>query len=493
MKKIFKLSILSLLLIILSSCNRNDPDELSDLILTPEQSSPVLEGTWQVTKVEQKTDRPASNPPKVGDRLYISKNLVAINKEYAFPPNFTAKYVNLGEYIKNRGFEFNNIDPDESVVVVNASQGQFFARDFIKRSDDEIFYVADDNLVYLSKLSNSVDSEIVNEYTKLATTERVAEDDSENIIDDVSILLGVRERIDRTDEKPDYNYYTYLIRVPDDQTVKYKKAPDIFLRGQDEYWKVRSRKNRLRGIYDSIEAFPVRLENEMDQQDNLDRYSFKDFDMNIRLTYASTSYISFSYTRELYDNTITKYGVVGTNELDDNSLITVDEFTGENDASDQLKNMIKNEVLNKVNDINPDDVIFDPTNFGLIRESGNWVSQTSIYTKDSQQRSAAQVPIRTIMDDTNQPQTRISRDQVRNINSQFKDYFIVNNSNLLVIQTADEILIHKINEGLIDKKPFHSIPTPNPTAFISIDQQNGQNAEVLSKAFSNFNTIIESN
>ena len=89
--------------------------------------------------------------------------------------------------------------------------------------------------------------------------------------------------------------------------------------------------------------------------------------------------------------------------------------------------------------------------------------------------------------------SNITRDQVRNINNQFKDYHIFNNGNYIVIQSADEILIHKIENGYIEKKPLFSIPTPNPTAFISIDQQSGQNAETLNQAFVNNNQIIDTN
>lgn len=493
MKKTIKIFCLFVIGIIISACNKNSPEELNDLIVTPELTSPILEGTWQVTKVEEITGVSNTKPPEIGDRLYINKDIVAINKEYAYPPSFSSKYVNLNKYLENKGYSFDNIDINENVVVVNASEGQFFSRDFVKRSDEEIFYIADNNLVYLSKVSDDVSDDIINSYEKIAKDDRDHESHDSATKEDTSLLLGVRERTDLSNKQVEYNYYTYLIKIPKDKDIKYLKANDIFLRGQDEFWKVRSKKSTLSGLYDNIEAFPVRLEEKMDDQTNLDRYSFKDFDMNIRLSFVDKNYISFSYQRQLFDNTITKYGFVATNELEDNRLITIDEFTGDKDAYEQFEYMVVNEATNLDSKIEPSDIKIDSTNFGLVRDSGSWVSQTSIYTENSLLKAATQIPMRNYVEEDTQNNTNITRDQVRNINNQFIDYHILNNGNYIVIQSADEILIHKIDNGNIEKEPLFSIPTPNSTAFISIDQQSGQNADTLNQAFVNNNKIIESN
>lgn len=85
----------------------------------------------------------------------------------------------------------------------------------------------------------------------------------------------------------------------------------------------------------------------------------------------------------------------------------------------------------------------------------------------------------------------LTRDQVRNINSQFKDYHIISNGKYILIQTPDEILIHKIRDNLIEKNPTFSIPTMNSTTIVSIDEQSASSAENLESAFTNYNEIIE--
>lgn len=493
MKKIIRFFCVLVLGIIFASCNKDSPEELSDLILTPKVDGSIIEGTWQVTKVEEITGVNNIKPPKVGDRLYINNDLVAINKEYAQPPSFTSKYVNLNEYLENRGYTFDNIDLEENVIVINASEGQFFSRDFVKRSDEEIFYIADNNLIYLRKVSEKVDKEIVEDYMKIAKNDRIKGAEDSISEEESSLLLGVRERTDLPNNQVEYNYFTYLIKIPKDDEIKFQKANDIFLRGQDEFWKVRSKKSPLSGFYDNIEAFPARLEDQMDEQSNLDRYSFRDFDMNIRLNFVDKNYISFSYQRQLFDNTINKYGFLATNELEDNRLISIDEFTGDKDAFEQFEYMVVNEATSIDSEVRTEDIKIDDTNFGLVRELDSWIMQTSIYTENDLIKATTPIPLINYVEEKNENESKVTKDQVRNINSQFKDYQILSSGAYILIQSADEILIHKMHSGYIEKEPLFSISTANSTSIISIDQQSGSNAQTLNQAFVNNNQIIDGN
>ena len=85
----------------------------------------------------------------------------------------------------------------------------------------------------------------------------------------------------------------------------------------------------------------------------------------------------------------------------------------------------------------------------------------------------------------------INRDQVYNINTQFKDYLVLANQRYVLIQTPDEILIHRIRDGIIEKTPVYAIAIRVPATIISIDQYLGSNASDVEKAFEKYNFIIE--
>ena len=65
--------------IFLTSCTNSNPEELSDLIKAPETSSPILEGTWQVSKIEDITNNNPISDIQIGEKLYIDKNLSLIH------------------------------------------------------------------------------------------------------------------------------------------------------------------------------------------------------------------------------------------------------------------------------------------------------------------------------------------------------------------------------------------------------------------------------
>ena len=218
MKKIFKLIIIFTFAIIFSSCINANKDDLSDLIQTPKQDNPIIEGTWEVVEVKGNKQEEKTNNIKLGDKLYVNKNLVAINESYAFPPSFNSKYVKLSDYLKNRGIEISKDFKDRNVIVINASQGQLFSRDLIITVDKYLFLIKDENIISLKKISDKVDAKVLDSYAKLASKERTTTDEGEDIAEDLSLLLGVRERVDPESDNALYKYYTYLIRIEPDDT-----------------------------------------------------------------------------------------------------------------------------------------------------------------------------------------------------------------------------------------------------------------------------------
>lgn len=225
------------------------------------------------------------------------------------------------------------------------------------------------------------------------------------------------------------------------------------------------------------------------------KYSFKDINLNIRLNYVSNDFISIDYTSIANDNPIRKYAILETNAVNNGAFLSLQEFTGEEDSD-----LIFRERVLEVANINfkgfdEKNLSFDNTNFGIIRNQGQWIFQSSIFTGDGknfvQNFFPMEIAIGNQMLNKNSDKNTITRDQVRNINGQFKDYYILSNGNYIVIQTPDELLVHRIKDKLIEKKPIYSIPTINSTSIVSLAEQSGSGAENLESAFDNNNEIVE--
>lgn len=498
MKKIYRLLLVLVSVIVLSSCTNSKSEELNDLIQMPKQESPSIRGTWRVKEVKSKKNSSEDQIPKVDDFVYIDQNLVAIGDSYAFPPVFSSKYVNLSKYLKNRGIDNKKIDKDKNSVVINASQGQLFSKDFIKQSEISMFYIVNDSMIVLEKVSNKVDSKILNSYSKKASKERMTNPEGEEVAEDQAITLGIRERIEENSDYVSYNYYTYLIRIKDDGDISYKKAYNIFVNDKDEYWSINTNSNNITNNYDELLAFPVRIRQKMGDSSTRNKYSYKDINLNMRINYVSDEFISIDYTSPVNDNPIRKYAILETKNLKDSKFLSLQEFTGEEDSDLIFKERVLDEANSNFKNFDEKNIPFDNTNFGIIRNQGQWIFQSSIFTGTGEEFEQNFFPIEIAIGsqmlnkkpskDTKDSPTR---DQVRNINPQFKDYHILSNGKYIIIQTPDEILLHKINDNLIDKNPIYSIPTMNSTTIVSIDEQSASSAENLESAFTNYNDIIE--
>lgn len=493
MKKLFKLFIISTLAIIFSSCVNAYKDDLSDLIQTPKQNNPIIEGTWEVVEVKGNNLEDKSNNIKLGDKLYINKNLVAINDSYAFPPTFSSKYVKLSDYLKNRGIETKDDFKDRNVVVINASQGQLFSRDLIITGDKYLFLIKDENIISLKKISDKVDSKIQDNYAKLASKERITTEEGEDIAEDLSLLLGVRERVDPESDNAIYKYYTYLIRIEPDDTIKYQKAEDIFIKNKDEYWRVSLDINNFTDLYDEIRAYPVKVREKENDELLLKNYTFKDINLNMRLNFISKDFISIDYTNNDDSNPVRKYALMETNNIADNKFISIEEFTGEDQSDLIFEEKVKDEINKNFQKTDVDDIKIDNTNFGIVRNQGIWAFQSSIFKGNGDEFVQNFFNVDIAIGDSilNPGNPIVNRDQVFNINTQFKDYLVLANQRYILIQTPDEILIHRIKDGIIEKTPVYAIATRVPATIVSVDQYLGSNATDVEKAFEKYNYIIE--
>lgn len=493
MRRLFKLILISTLAIIFSSCFKSDENDLTDLIKTPKQDNPIIEGTWEVVEVKANNLGEKSNNIKLGDKLYVNKNLVAINDSYAFPPSFNSKYVKLSDYLKNRGIDTKADFKDRNVIVINVSQGQLFSRDLIITGDKYLFLIKDENIISLKKISDEVDSKVQDSYAKLASKERTTNDEGEDIAEDLSLLLGVRERVDPDSDNALYKYYTYLIRIEPDETIKYQKTEDIFIKNQDEYWRVSLDINNFTDLYDEIRAYPVKVKEKDNNDLLLKNYTFKDINLNMRLNFISKDFISIDYTNDDNSNPIRKYALMETNNIAESKFMSLQEFTGEDQSDLIFKEKVKDEVTKNFSKTDINDINFDNTNFGIVRNQGIWAFQSSIFKGDGDEFVQNFFNVDIAIGDSilNPGNSTINRDQVYNINTQFKDYLVLANQRYVLIQTPDEILVHKIKDGIIEKAPVYAIATRMPATIVSIDQYLGSNASDVEKAFEKYNYIIE--
>ena len=489
MKK-FKFIVSIFLILILTSCSNGRPEDITELIEKPKQEEPIIKGEWEVCDIKNTTSSEPIENIKIGDKLYIDKDIVAMNNEYALPPRFSSKYVDLKDYLQSRSIAENIFIKDE-VAVINASQGQLFSRDFIRLSDKKIFFISDDKVIVLKKLKDTIDRKVYEKYSKKSIKERSKSKSGEEIEQDVSLLIGVREKIENYTSKPYYNYYTYCVRIDPEKLPRIEKAENIYFPKKEEFWRLRANININNGQYDNFQAYPVKKEEKLVSED-MSEYTYENSNMDMKINFVDENNISFDYSLVSDSLPIIKYATVKTDELKDNSLMTINEYTGNNKASESFQKIVHEQAKKNFDNIEEDKINYDYTNFGLVRNQGLWILKSTYYTdndKKLEQKSFV-IDIGLREDLINKNNQDIKIDQIKSINSQVKDYFELINNKYVLIQTQDEILFYKINNGLIDINPKFSIQLNYPSQIIMFEQGVGTYAKKWEDSFKKNNKII---
>lgn len=490
MNKLKKISILFLILI-LTSCSFGRPEDITELIKTPKIQEPILKGTWKVEEI--KTTSNNKNPIKIkkGDLLYIDNDLVALNDDYAYPPKFSSKYVDLSSYLQSRSI-FDNLFEKQDVEVLSASQGELYSKDFIKLSKNKIFMIVDNAIVIFKKIDDVVKRNIVENYAKKASRERTTAENGEKVEEDISILIGVRERIDNDSSPANYFYYTYCIRIEPGKMARIEKAEHIYFPKKQEFWRLKCELNHQTKKYDNFKAYPVRLEKDMSKKENKERYKFLNPNLDLKINFVDEDYISFDYNLVSDKSPVNKYAMVKTDELNSNLLMTIDDYTGNEKSKQVFKNLVYEQINKNFGSVEEGSINYDYTNFGLIRNLGLWQFQSSFHIEKDKALEQKSFPIDIALNENliDQDNKDISVDKIKNINNQAKDYFELVNGQYVVVQSPDEILFYNIKKGRIDTNPKFSIHLPNPSQIIMFEQGLGSYAEKWEDSFNSDNIIL---
>ena len=487
MIRLKKISLI-ILFLILTSCSFGRPEDMTELIESPKQEETILKGTWKVTEIRKIGKNNSLNINK-NDKLYIDNDIVALNDDYAFPPKFSSKFVNLKSYLESRSIEFND-SSDKYVKILTASQGQLYSKDFIILNNKKILFIQDEYAITLKKVNKSVPRSIVEKCAKKASKERTTKN-GEKVEKDTTVLIGVREKIETDANNPKYYYYTYCIRLEPNKMARIEKSEHIFFPHKQEFWRLRCETDINSKNYNNIEAYPIKLEKEINKKDNKKRYSLENNKINLKINFVNENFISFDYNLINDKLPITKYAVVKTDDLKSNSFLNITDFTGNKDSEKLFKGLIYDQVSNNLS-TKKENLTYDYTNFGLIRNFGLWQLQSSYNIENDKSLEQKSFPIDMAYNNSfiSQNNKDITVDQIKNINNQAKDYFELVNGQYVAVQSPDEILFYSIKNGLIDPNPKFSIKLNNSTQIVMFEQGLGSYAEKWEKSFNENNIII---
>src|SRR5699024_8240445 len=180
--------------------------------------------------------------------------------------------------------------------------------------------------IILEKISSKVENEVLEKYQAKSDKERSYTTEGEAIEVDINLFIGVRERVETYTGNPTYNYYTYSVRIEPNEPARVYKAENIYFPKKDEFWRFKTLQDRNNGKYNSFMAYPVRIEDEIDEEENQEKYTFMSSDKDMKFNFINENFISFDYTLDSDKFPIDKYAMVKTDDLEKNNILEINDY-----------------------------------------------------------------------------------------------------------------------------------------------------------------------
>lgn len=494
MKKRLKFILILFILIFLCSCQRG-LSEIDQLIKKPSMAENILQGTWEIISIQKNTIQNDQKHFEIGEKLYINNRLVAINDEFTMYPNFSAKYVNLKDYFEYKGIQQDNLimTLPKEVVVLNASQGQMYSRDFIKIDDENMVFTNHSIVYFLKKIDSDVDKTVVNLYEeKMHNIKNLYSSDSTGSKEQC-LILGVYEReVGNLPDDNNYNYYTYAVRLDSGKNSRVYKAKDIFYPTVQGFWKLKIEKNLITNLDDKIINYPIHLDKKLkEDQKLLSKYMYNESDTNFRINYVKEPFISLEYKKRQNNYRNTEYAILKYTDIAKFKKLNVNEITGTN-SFDNFKNVVNSEI-NRDMDIQQDYKDIDYTNVGIVRDKSLWRFVSSYYLDIGERLRSKTFNIDMSMEGErlNDLKDKLTLDQIKNKFPNAIDYFESPNSQYVLITNSDEILICNLENGYLISSPIRSIPIENPTQIVMCEWAIGEYAPKWEESFIENNELIK--
>lgn len=258
--KRYLLFISIIILIILPSCNA-EQFKPKDMIEAPENNRPPITGKWVVEKcIDGHYKRGAEEEEKnfMGIEALFHKDGVVVGGDFILEPSYRLRSINLEDYLFynykiNR--DYLNIEEEKAEVITVLGEGQYF-REFIKYSEDEMFFYDDDKFVFLKRNVEEVSKEEINRYISIEKSIMRISQKKEIDTLNSGVLLGIKTHsFDEENQIDKWDYRTIWVRSNNRTIDDIYEIDDLLVPRKKGFWSVEvNRENINNSINDNIRA-----------------------------------------------------------------------------------------------------------------------------------------------------------------------------------------------------------------------------------------------
>ncbi|HEY8362067.1 MAG TPA: hypothetical protein VIK77_04210 [Tissierellaceae bacterium] len=480
MKKIY-IIIFLILPLVLTSCS-DGKFQIRANIVAPENQVPPISGKWAVEKsVDVPYRRGVSDDGDslIGSEVLFHDSAVVVDKDYVLEPSFKYKNVKISDYLLYKykiSPEYLNLEDKEVEVISISSNNQFFY-EFVKYSEDEMFFFNEDKFYFLKKTVDKISKEEIDRY--ITVEQNIMRISNIEEIDTLrsGVLLGIKSYVyDEINGEDNWTYKTIWIRTNNRTLSSIYEMDNLLVPRRKGFWMINVERSSNGSIIDKINAVEKRKYPEEYMEDvklfslNFNsEINFGSVEPSIikNILYVGNDYISVEEIN--LNNNIRKLKTYPIDYLDNGKAVKISDILGNEGIKtfeDGARSIMKSDP----------NMFLDEENFGLFRRNGYWIMKGRINYTSNEDQLYKDFNIKVIppKDLVNYDELLISWNKIKSKIPEAIDAFTSPNEDILIVVTRNSLQIYAIENKEILPKELGRIKLNNSDSIIMAEWSLGR-------------------
>lgn len=510
MKKIIMIIILTIILLILTSCTIVEGD-ISERVALPENNTPPILGKWEIVEVLKKAYSNSSNiDPEllVGREGLFHKEGVVIGDDYTIKPSFKIKNVNTSDYFlyKYKTSPLILGVEAETVEVINIFNDNAYFYELIKVDDDTMLINIDESFFKFERIVAEVSKDEIMRYINVEKSVLRTLGAAEEVDIKTGVLLGIKvPSFDEPNQVPAWSYKTIWINSQNKVLTGIYELDKLLMPRKNGFWIIDSERIAdNESISDEITAIPqFRIDDkELIVDDTSEFFARNSYEVLYGLETKKEMIALNDNIQEARDSSIIKnilfmgndYISIENIDLDRNFRRTLQVYAIDNleekkpikltDLIGANGNSIFTDGARSVLSLDSE-IIINEENVGLARRNGYWIMKGRINYKQNEEELFKDFNIKAIppKEMVSYDEQAIPWDAIRLNIPDLVDVFSSPNNEFIVVVTGSHIVVYYLEDGFIVNKPVARIKLPYDATVIMSEWAVGRYSNIWENEF----------
>lgn len=485
-------------MLFLSGCTGSTANTAGKIV-SPQNNLMPIEGKWVIEKGLNSNFTVMGNEVKnkwIGKYVQFSHDAMLLGNDLFRQPQYKIKRVNTDEYLlyrhKQPGEKYGI--KDNKIYVITIAVKNLYSFDAVLTDDGSLIIEFDDSILYLKKLSDNVDSQLINKCNKYNGNNTVGAPAKE-LPSHTGLVLGLKYAGNDNKGELEYKYRTIWIGAEVKKLHPVMETPGIFFPRHDGFWRIETKRISAAGRSEDVfYAYSVANGSSEEIKNiavNPEKWGEKTGRILRSITYVGNDYIGIESIGEgRYNSSNNKWNESRLQmQLVDNlpnlRNVKISDIVGESGI--RAINNGKTEVLGLLNlrKISQSDTVQQDENYSLYRKAGHWIFKGRVNYEQNMVLKHSDFNINIIppteivfYDDLCVPWTQI-KDKV----PEAIDAYTSPNKDIAVIVTRDRILVYEITNQTLGEAPIKRINLKNSETVIMAEWASGNYMSNWEKSF----------